>query len=41
MTFDELPENDCHAQLRKSMVAELKAQDIHQAPLCISVAYDW
>lgn len=41
MTFDELPENDCHAQLRKRMIAELKAQNIHRPPLCISVAFDW
>jgi hypothetical protein len=41
MTFDELPENDCHAQLRKNMILELKAQNIHRPPLCISVAFDW
>ena len=41
MTFDELPENDCHAQLRKNMIAELKVQNIHRPPLCISVAFDW
>ena len=41
LTFDELPVNDCHAQLRKNMISELKAQNIHQPPLCISVAFDW
>lgn len=41
MTFDELPENDCHAQLREMMIAELKAQNIHRPPLCVSVAFDW
>ena len=41
MTFDELPENDCHAQLRKNMIAELKAQNIRRPPLCVSVAFDW
>ena len=41
MTFDALPENDCHAELRKNMIAELKAKNIHRPPLCISVAFDW
>jgi hypothetical protein len=41
MTFDELPETDCHSRLRKHMVSELKSQRIYRPPLCISVAFDW
>ncbi len=41
LTFDDLPENDCHAQLRKEVIAELRAKNIHRPPLCISVAFDW
>jgi len=36
--LDELPVTDCHANLRE----ELKqSEKLTQAPICISVAYDW
>uniref|UniRef100_A0A7S2YQT9 JmjC domain-containing protein n=1 Tax=Entomoneis paludosa TaxID=265537 RepID=A0A7S2YQT9_9STRA len=38
MTTESLPENDCHHTLRKELVAEL---GIRQAPVCISIAWDW
>ena len=36
MTFDELPNTDCHAEQRSELVAML-----NRAPLCISIAFDW
>ena len=41
MTFDPLPAKDAHAALRKTTVAELKHGGMTNAPLCVSVAYDW
>lgn len=38
MTLDPLPEKDCHARLRLSLIQEM---NITRAPLCISVAFDW
>ena len=38
LLLDELPVTDCHAKLRE----ELKqSEKLTQAPICISVAYDW
>ena len=42
MTFDELPNTDCHAAQRSELVAMLKDEKkFDRAPLCISIAYDW
>ena len=42
MTFDELPNTDCHAAQRSELVAILKDEKkLDRAPLCISIAYDW
>ena len=41
MTFDELPNTDCHAAQRSELVAMLKEKKLDRAPLCISIAYDW
>ena len=42
MTFDELPNTDCHAAQRSELVAMLKEEKkLDRAPLCISIAYDW
>ena len=42
MTFDELPNTDCHAAQRSELVAMLEEEKkIDRAPLCISIAYDW
>ena len=41
MTFEQLPESDCHCLLRQQKIAELQAQGLTKAPICISVAYDW
>ena len=42
MTFDELPNTDCHAAQRSELVAMLKDEKkLDRAPICISIAYDW
>jgi hypothetical protein len=41
MTFQQLPESDCRCILRQQKIAELQAQGLTEAPICISVAYDW
>ena len=41
VTFDELPNTDCHAAQRDELVAMLKEKEIDRAPLCLSIAYDW
>ena len=43
MTFESISTVDCHYQLRRQMIAELKemAPDLKTAPLCISIAWDW
>lgn len=43
MGFEELRSDDCHAVLRQDMISSLKKDNpkLLDAPLCISVAYDW
>ena len=38
LTRDELPVNDCHYELRKSVIQSLGDK---AAPTCISIAWDW
>lgn len=42
LTFEKLPEHDCHAKLRADLCKELiEVKKLKQAPLCVSVAFDW
>ena len=43
MSFDQLPDDDCHASMRKERVSILRQEDpdLKIAPLCVSVAWDW
>jgi len=42
LTFEKLPEHDCHAKLRAELCKELiDTKKLKQAPLCVSVAFDW
>ena len=42
MTFDELPNTDCHAAQRSELAAMLKEEKkFDHAPLCISIADNW
>lgn len=42
LSFEKLPKQDCHAKLREELCKKLiEVKKLKQAPLCISVAYDW
>ncbi|KAL7579289.1 hypothetical protein ACA910_013969 [Epithemia clementina (nom. ined.)] len=38
LTTEKLPDMDCHSILRKNLIVE---HNIHNAPVCVSVAWDW
>lgn len=41
LSFDPLPDEDCHCILRQNLVHKLKTQGYEQPPICVSIAYDW
>jgi len=41
LSFSVLPNDDCHANLRKQLIQKEKRMYINEPEICISVAWDW
>jgi hypothetical protein len=41
LTFDNLPEEDCHSSLRNTLVKKLTEENKVMVKPCVSVAWDW